>query len=155
MGFVITLIVVGLLLVIAEIILVPGVGVAGILGLISMIGSCVYAFYVMGTVAGTVVTAVNVVFLVALTWYVLREKTWTRFTLNTSIESKVSDADATLAVGDRGRTVTRLSPVGSARFNGRVYEVKALEGMIDNGKDIEVALIEDNKIIVKLVESDF
>lgn len=155
MGFVITLIIVGVLLVIAEILLVPGVGVAGILGLISMAGSCVYAFYVMGITAGTVVTAVNVVFLVIFTVYVLRAKTWKRFTLETSIKSKVSDSEELLSAGDRGRTVTRLSPVGSARFNGRVYEVKALEGMIDNGKEVEVALIEDNKIIVKLIGDDF
>ena len=155
MGFVITLLIVGLLLVFAEIVIIPGVGVAGILGLVAMVGSCVYAFNVIGMTAGTIVTAVNVVLLIVLTFYGLRAKTWKKVTLDTKIESKVSDADSQLAVGDKGRTVTRLSPVGSARLNGKVYEVKALEGMIDSGKDVEVALIEDNKIIVKLQETDF
>ena len=44
MGLVITLILVGLILILAEILLVPGVGVAGILGLLSMGGSGDYAF---------------------------------------------------------------------------------------------------------------
>ena len=36
MGFIITLILVGLVLIFAEILLIPGVGVAGILGILSM-----------------------------------------------------------------------------------------------------------------------
>ena len=42
-----------------------------------------------------------------------------------------------------------------ARFETGVYEVKALEGMIAPGVEVEVAHIEDNKIIVKPVEKDF
>ena len=48
MGFIITLILVGLVLIFAEILLVPGVGIAGVLGLLSMGGSCYYAFYEYG-----------------------------------------------------------------------------------------------------------
>ena len=42
-----------------------------------------------------------------------------------------------------------------ARFDAGVYEVKALEGMIAPGTEIEVAHIEDNQVIVKPVEKDF
>ena len=45
MGFLITLVLVGLVLIFAEILLIPGVGVAGVLGLLSMGGSCYYAFH--------------------------------------------------------------------------------------------------------------
>ena len=61
MGFIITLILVGLVLMFAEILLIPGVGVAGILGLISMGGSCFCAFHQYGNTVGAIVTAVNVV----------------------------------------------------------------------------------------------
>ena len=44
MGLVVTLIIIGLVLVLAEILLVPGVGIAGILGLVSLGGSCFCAF---------------------------------------------------------------------------------------------------------------
>ena len=82
MGLVITLIILGLLLLFAEILIIPGVGVAGILGLLSMCGSCVYAFMEMGKDAGFIVTAVNVVMIVLLTIWVLRAKTWQRLALN-------------------------------------------------------------------------
>jgi hypothetical protein len=41
--------------------------------------------------------------------------------------------------------------MGSARFGNYVIEVKALEGMIDPEVEVEVVLIEDGKIYVKVV----
>lgn len=155
MGFVITLILVGLVLIFAEILLIPGVGVAGILGLLSMGGSCFYAFNQIGETAGYIVTAVNVVLIVALTVYVLRAKTWKRLSLETNIDAKAVEGVPAVSVGDRGRTVTRLAPMGTVRFDDEAVEVKALEGMIDPAVDVEVVLVEDGKIYVRPVDSDF
>lgn len=150
MGLIITLILVGLVLIFAEILLIPGVGVAGILGLLSMGGSCFYAFMEFGNTTGAVVTAVNVVLVVALTVYVLRAKTWKRMALETNITSKAVE-QAVLRVGEKGRTLTRLGPMGSARFGDYVVEVKALEGMMDPDTFVEVVLIEEGKIYVKAI----
>ena len=152
MGFIITLILVGLVLIFAEILLVPGVGIAGILGLLSMGGSCYYAFYEYGNTAGAIVTAVNAVLITALTIWVLRAKTWKRMSLDTNISSKAVEG-VFLSVGDHGKTLTRLAPMGSVRFGDNVVEVKALEGMLDPGVDVEVVLIEDNKIYVKPINN--
>lgn len=150
MGFIITLILVGLVLILAEILLVPGVGVVGILGILAMGGSCFCAFHQYGNTVGAIVTAVNALLLLAMTVWMLRAKTWKRMTLETNIDSKaVSSDSAVLAVGDRGKTLTRLAPMGSARFGNYVVEVKALEGMLDPNLEVEVVLIEDNKIYVK------
>ena len=150
MGFIITLILVGLVLMFAEILIIPGVGIAGVLGLLSMGGSCYYAFYEFGNTTGAIVTAVNVILLVALAVWILRAKTWKKMSLETNIDSKaVSDNASVLAVGDRGKTLTRIAPMGSARFGDFVVEVKAVEGMLDPNVDVEVVLIEDNKIYVK------
>lgn len=148
MGLIITLILVGIVLIIAEILLIPGVGVAGILGLLSLGGSCWYAFYEFGNITGAIVTGVTAVVLVAFAVVVLRAKTWKRMTLNTTIESKVNQLTVELSVSDRGRTVTRLAPMGSVRFVDEVVEVKALEGMIDPNVEVEICLIEDGKIYV-------
>lgn len=156
MGFIITLILVGLVLLFAEILLIPGVGIAGILGLASLGGSCYIAFTQIGTTAGAVVTGVNVVLVVALTVWVLRAKTWKKLTLNTNIESKAVASEASVvSVGDKGKTVTRLAPMGTARFGENAVEVKALEGMIDPGTDVQIVLIEDNRIYVETVGVEF
>ena len=115
-------------------------------------GSCYYAFYEFGSTTGGIVTGVNGLLLLLLTIYVLRAKTWKRFTLDTNIDSKAVSSDPVLSVGDRGKTVTRLSPMGAVRVGDNVIEVKALEGMIDPGVEVEVVLIEDNKIYVSPVQ---
>lgn len=156
MAFIIILILVGLLLVLAEILLIPGVGVAGILGLLSMGGSCFYAFHELGNTAGIIVTAINALLVVSLTIWVLRAKTWKRFTLNTNINSKALSLDKDrITVGEKGCTTTRLAPMGSARFGDEIYEVKALEGMIDPGVKVEIVLIEDNRIFVRPEDTSF
>ena len=149
MGFIIVLILLGLVLIFAEIMLIPGVGIAGILGLLSMGGSCFYAFHEFGTTAGAIVTGVNAVLIAALTVWVLRAKTWRRMALETNIDSKaVGSESSVLAIGDKGKTLSRLAPMGSARFGNYVIEVKALEGMIDPDMDVEICMIDDGKIYV-------
>lgn len=156
MAFIIVLILVGLVLIFAEILLIPGVGLAGVLGLLSMGGSCFYAFHELGNTAGIIVTTVNAILLVALTIWVLRAKTWKRFTLDTNITSKALSLDAEkIGVGDKGKTLTRLAPMGTALINGEAYEVKALEGIIDPGVEIEVILMEDNRILVRPSGEEF
>lgn len=149
MGLIIALVLVGLVLILAEILLIPGVGVAGILGLLSLGGSCYYSFYEFGNLTGGIVTGVNALLLVITLIYVLRAKTWKRMSLETNIDSKAVDDDSSyIAVGDKGQTVTRLAPVGMVRFGERTVEVKALEGILESGTDVEVVMIEDCRIYV-------
>lgn len=155
MGLIVTFIIVGLILIFAEILIIPGVGVAGILGLLSLGGSCFYAFSQMGNVAGAIVTAVNVVLVVGLTVYVLRAKTWKRLSLDTNIDSKAVADDSALEIGDKGMTISRLAPMGSARFGTESVEVKSLEGFIDPDVEVEIVLMEDGKIYVRPVCEEY
>ena len=94
--------------------------------------------------------------LIGLVIYTIKTKTWKKLALNTKIDSKAQDSgEESLSVGDTGKAVTRLAPIGMARINGKSYEVKSLEGMLDAGTEIEVVLFEDNKIYVKQVSADF
>lgn len=155
MGLVITLIIVGLILILAEILLIPGIGVAGILGLLAMGGSCYYSFYEFGNTVGTIVTVANSVLLICTLIYVLRAKTWKRMSLETNIDSKaVEDDSSYVSLGDKGVALTRLAPMGTVRFGDRVAEVRAVEGIIDPGTEVEVTMIEDRRIYVSVAYSE-
>lgn len=148
MGLIIALIILGLVLILAEIFLIPGVGIAGLLGIASLVGSSVYAFMEIGNTAGLVISSVNVAILIALTIYALRAKTWKRATLETNIDAKAME-NVFVSVGDEGKTSTRLAPMGQAMFGTKSIEVKALEGIINPNVDVVVVMIDDNKIYVK------
>ncbi len=152
MGLIITLILVGLVLIFAEVLLIPGVGIAGVLGLLSMGGSCYYAFAELGNTTGAIVTAVNALLIVALTIWILRAKTWKRLTLNTNIDAKAVVPEVVVEVGQQGRTVTRLAPMGAARFGNNVLEVTSYQGMIDSGTDVKVVAVDGMKVYVDAVE---
>lgn len=149
MGLIITLIILGLLLIFAEILIIPGVGVAGILGLLMMGGSCGYAFWEFGNMTGAIVTGVNALLLVILTIWILRAKTWRKLTLDTNINAKTNVLEVDLNVGDEGITVTRLAPMGTAVFNGVSVEVTAFTGIIDSGTQVRVFAMEGNKVYVE------
>jgi membrane-bound ClpP family serine protease len=153
MGLVISLIIIGLLLMFAEILIIPGVGIAGILGVAAMAGSCVYAFLEIGQTAGVIVTAVNAVLLVVITIWVLRAKTWERLALATNIDSKAIVPEAEVVPGTVGVTVTRLAPMGTARFGDLRLEVTAREGIIDPGVEVEVVEVDGIKVYVSAVVS--
>ena len=149
-AFIISLLVIGIILLLLEIFVIPGIGVAGILGIASVIAGC-YFSYDWGTHAGMIVTGGVLVIIIILLAIALREKTWERLALKTNVESSAGQDSTVVATGDKGETITRLAPMGSARIEGRTVEVKSYEGFVDPGVDVEVVMIEDNIIYVRPV----
>lgn len=150
MIIIISLILLGILLMLIEMLLIPGVGVAGILSLASLGTSCWYSFVKVDTRTGIITTVVVTLLLVTMVLIILRAGTWKRFELKTEIDSKVNTERETVKAGDRGITTTRLAPIGSARIGNVVCEVcSADNSMTASGTMVEVVSVEDNKIFVK------
>ena len=150
MGLIVTLIIIGIVLILAELLLIPGVGVAGILGIISLVGANFIAFYSYSSTMGTIVLLVTLFICSLGVWYALRAKTWKRLSLHQEIEAKATPLpkDLGIHVGMKGKTLGRLIPSGKARFGSIDVEVYALHGVIDPGTEIEVVQIEDLRIFV-------
>lgn len=153
MALIISLSIIGLLLIIAEIILIPGIFVAGTLGLVSIAAACWFAFSGYGPQAGYITIAANAVLAIVCTVLSLRSKTWNKLSLHTEIDSHTDSKpeDKGIAAGSRGVTITRLAPMGKVLFGDITVECSARNGIIDPGQNVEVLLTEDNKIFVKPV----
>jgi len=148
-----TLILFGIIFILVELLFIPGVGVAGLLGLASLAYACVYTFNNFGNTAGiwmTVIISIAVLFLII---YALRAKTWKRLELNTEIKDKLNtDADK-VKVGDKGITITRLAPRGTAKFGEMSTEVKSADNsLVDPATEIEIVALDNNEIIVKPIK---
>lgn len=151
MGLIISLIIIGLVLIMAEILIFPGIGFSGILGLLALVGSCLYAWLQISQTAGIIVCSVNVVMVIGLMIFALRSNTWSRLALNTMIDSRAGQDETVVTVGEKGKTLTRLAPMGTAKIKDKILEVKSQEGILDAGVEIEVVLIDDGKIYVKSI----
>lgn len=148
---IIILLLVGLLFILLEILVIPGIGVAGILGTVLMIFTIWQTYKIHGALAGNYTLASTLVFAFFLLYFSFKSKTWKKMMLNSKIESKVNTInEEKLKVGDEGKTVSRLAPAGKALFNEDYYEVHSQGDFVDPGKDIIIVKINFNKIIVKL-----
>lgn len=153
MSLIITLIIVGILLIIAELVLIPGIFITGMLGLASLVYSCIYAFQVYGQTGLIITLAVNIVLVIFFVVFALRSKTWKKLTLNTNIDSHTDTLpeEKGIEVGQKGYTITRLCPMGKIKVGSTFLEATAIDGIIDPGREIEITLVDDNKIYVKTI----
>lgn len=150
---IITLVLVGILMMLIEFLLTPGMGFAGIIGLASFVGACVYAFIVEGTQTGTVVTAVVAVIVIILFIWMLRGKTWKKLEQQEQIDVKTNTEVEKVKVGDKGVTLSRLVPIGKVKFDGVTCEAHNADGsFVDPGVEVEVTAVEDNEVFVKPIK---
>ena len=107
MFYIILLIVLGLLFLVAELVLLPGVSIGAILALVCYGSSIYLAFRDYGTVAGVVVILAILLLSLVATIISLRAKTWQRFSLKQRVDSSSMPAtpDQELQVGARGMTL--------------------------------------------------
>lgn len=145
----VSIVLVGIVLMLVEIFLIPGAGISGIIGMLLMISGVAIGFAVNTTFGWYNLTGTLVLFTVLLS-FAFRRNTWSRFTLKESIEEKVaSSTDAGLNVNDYGKAVSRLAPMGRARFGNQYVEVTAWDSFIDEEEEIVIHQIEDKTIFVK------
>ncbi len=148
-----TFIVLGLLFLVLEILVIPGVGIAGVIGFILIAVGVWQTYAVYGMLAGHLVLAGTFLLTVLTLVLSLRGRTWKRLMLSTNIDSKVNVVDAQkIKVGDEGKTVSRLAPMGKALINGEFFEVRTNGDFIDQQTTIEVEKVDHNKIYVKRKE---
>ena len=152
-ALIITLVIVGLLLMGVELLIIPGFGVTGILGIISFVGSGYLTFVNFGVTTGVLVIVAEIVLITAFVVLLLRSKTWKKLTLNTNIEAKVDDVPQSkgVDVGMTGVALTRMAPAGLAEIGDITLEVFSRDSIIDGGSKVEVVDIIDNKVIVKKI----
>lgn len=152
--FIIILVVFGILFLVAELVLLPGVSIGAVLSLVCYGGAIYMAFRDYGIWVGVFVTLTVLVLSVIATIVSLRAKTWQRFSLKqkVSASSMPSPADENVKIGDRGVTVSRLSPMGKVEIGGRLFEAKSLDAYVDPKTTIEVIGFENFNVIVKITE---
>ena len=150
MTLIVVLIVAGLLFLLLEVLVIPGTTVVGAAGLALIAFSVWEAYHVFGSPIGHFVL-VGTIFLTILTIYLsLKSKTWNRIMLNTEVSGRVNEIDTNLVkAGDSGKAISRLSPSGKAIINDEYFEVHTNGQFIDQGVDIIITHMQDNKIFVK------
>jgi membrane-bound ClpP family serine protease len=147
---IITIILVGFIFLLLEILVVPGTTIVGIAGFVLMIVGVFSTYTGYGSVAGTLTLGGTLIFSIVALAVAFRSNTWKKAMLNSELIGKVNIFEPEkVKPGDTGLTISRLNPMGKAMINGEYYEVTAKYSLIDHNTEIVVTKVEGNKIIVK------
>ena len=161
-GYAAVAFVIGIGLLLLEVFVIPGFGVAGISGLILTFGSIIFifgSFYDPSVAVFWVSAAFIVTIGLAIVLFYTLPKTSTvqKFVLSTSENKELGYSahpdDRSEYVGKTGKTLTPLRPVGAAMIDGKRVDVVTEGELIERDTQIEVIRVEGNKIFVKPKEA--
>ena len=147
---VILLLVVGLALLAAEILVIPGFGLVGLLGIASTIGAGVVAFHELGPGWGVFALGGGLGLSGLFAWLLPRTAAGRDLVLGQNSRGmRAGDASLALLSGLEGEAVTTLRPSGSARVNGRVIDVVTDGVYVEAGARVRVAKVEGSRVVVE------
>jgi membrane-bound ClpP family serine protease len=144
------IIILGLLLIILELLVIPGFTITGVIGTLLIVGAVFFSFRQYGAVTGIYTFLSTIVAGILLVVFAFRTKTWKMSGLSSSIDSKIENFEQEqIKAGFDGITLTRLAPSGKAKINNVVCEVTAQDEFVDENKNIVVISVNHNQVIVK------
>ena len=150
------LLIAGLLLIVAEVVLIPGSTVVGLLGLGCVLASVYLQFGdQFATVAGVATITSGIGIGLAL-WLLPQSKVIGRFFLTTSLAGTSANGSPPLSssgqaalIGAFGIAVSDLRPAGVANIEGERMDVVSDGQFINTGTNLEVIRVEGRRILVK------
>jgi membrane-bound ClpP family serine protease len=144
------LILVGLILIIVEILFIPGTTVVGFLGFLFAVVGIYFSYKNYGNEIGFYVLFGTAMVSVATLYFSFRTGAWKKFSLKNSTDSKVNEGlTRDLEVGAIGKAVSALRPMGSVEFNGKIFEVKSNGEYFNPGTMVKIVKIQLNDILVE------
>lgn len=147
---VIILIVLGIILLLVEFLIIPGITIAGIGAFLLLAVGIFFGYYDHGATVGNYIT-LGTVFIVVVTFaLIFKSRTWKHMGLTATIDSKIDVVKVdNVKVGSAGKTISKLSPIGKAIFGKLVVEVRSDGEYINSKTNIIVTRIEGNKLFVQ------
>jgi len=152
----IVLIIVGVSLIVAEVYLIPGLNIVGVLGALMVVFAVGVAFVQVGTLGGIVALLSAGGLTGTAFWWLWSSGAWDRFILVASLKpdenllERESEQRAKY-LGKRGTAVTPLRPTGVAEIQGDRIEVVTEGDFISAGSEIKVVAMDRRKYFVRLI----
>ena len=155
--FLIFLIGLGVLLLFIEIALLPGFGAAGVPGIALVVAGLGLAWVKFGLKTGFIYSSATIALTIPLAilglWLFPRTRLGRSFILNIAANRtdgfQAPPQDLVNLVGKSGKSLTPLRPAGTALINDQRVDVVTLGDFIDPEVEIEVILVEGNRVVVR------
>jgi membrane-bound ClpP family serine protease len=149
---IISLLVLGLVLLIVEVVFIPGTTVVGLLGIALSVAGVLLAYQNFGKTVGFYVMLATLIATGIGLYLSFKSGAWRRFANKSAIESRVNEGSIThLKVGDTGETLSALRPFGKAEFGSSIVEVRSAGNYAEPKSKVRIVQIEAHQIIVEII----
>lgn len=137
-------------LLVGEVFLTPGFGLAGLLG-IGTVAGVEYYLITGGHDTMAVVFALLTIGIFCIAAYIMsRKKVVKKVALESEISGSVRRRPAGITVGATGVTRSRLALKGTIEVGGEIFEATSEQGFIDQDMPIYVSRIDQDTVYVSL-----
>ena len=157
--------IIGVALILLEIFVIPGFGIAGISGIILIFASLFFSlvggdpFLDFELVSRAIIQlslslVVALVLIFVLAKYLPKTSIFNKFVLSVSeksVDGFSSHSFAEDLIGAEGISITTLRPAGTAKINGRRVDVMTESEYVEKGKKIKVLAVDGIRVLVKEV----
>lgn len=148
-----TLLALGIIFFIVEFFFLPGITIAGIVGVLFIGAAVIFAYANLGSGAGTITLVGGLILLGFAFWRFMKSKTLDKISLKTEIDEKIEPLKGLdIKPGDEGKTVSRLAPMGKVRINNAVVEAKVNDDFIDENEAVVVLKVYNTNVLVEKKE---
>lgn len=151
---IISLLLIGLILLIVEVVFIPGTTIVGLLGVVFSIIGVTAGYYEFGSTIGFYIL-LSTAFITAIAlFFSFKAGVWRKMALKSAITSKVNEGSTSiLSVGDVGITTSVLRPSGKAEFHDNVFEVRTQGTYIEPQTKIKIIQIDVQTIVVEPINT--
>jgi membrane-bound serine protease (ClpP class) len=157
--------IIGVALILLEIFVIPGFGIAGISGIILIFASLFFSlvggdpFLDFELVSRAIIQlslslVIALVLIFVLAKYLPKTSVFNKFVLSVSeksVDGFSSHSFAEDLIGAEGIALTTLRPAGTAKINGRRVDVMTESEYVEKGKKIKVLAVDGIRVLVKKV----
>lgn len=156
------LFIIGIGLIALEIFVIPGFGVAGILGITLMLGSVFFVFdkayeFQSAVLWLSMSVILSAALIILAVWLLPGTQLFRRFALSTVMDTEMgyhssSSENFQDYLGQSGTALTPLRPAGTVRIGGKRVDVVTAGDFIPQNSNVKVIEVEGSKVFVEAVE---
>jgi membrane-bound serine protease (ClpP class) len=152
MAITILLLVLGAILLAIEVLVIPGFGVIGVLGLGCLAAAVGAAWWKLGPAWGGLSIGAGIVVSAFTFWLLPKTGMGRAMVLETQQRGRGADRALEELIGREGTAVTPLRPAGTIDVEGRPVDVVTDGIYVESGTRVRVARVEGARVVVDVVE---
>ncbi|MFN2341285.1 MAG: nodulation protein NfeD [Halanaerobium sp.] len=153
---IVVLFIIGIILILAEIFVIPGFGIAGISGITAVLVSLFFIFP-NTTIAINVMLAV-ILFTMVIAIFMFKKigssRFWRRISLENSSKNYYSSSSKKDYLNQEAETLSKLRPAGTINLDGKRVDAVSEGGFIEKGRKVKVISVAGSRIVVQEIEEE-